>query len=135
MKRIKSWEINQPKDSNSEVIGINYATDCKLYIVELLTAMASALGQEGLNRRQFSILVIVAERGERVTSANDLRMVIGFRGKTYIDDLNKLESGGYLTYEREGNRFIIRLTHSCYEWLSKVLPSFKFVRPSHLVFD
>jgi hypothetical protein len=135
MKRIQSYEINQPKGSDAEVIGINYESDGLMYIVEFLRAMGSALKRERLNRRQFSILVIVAERGERGTSANDLRMIVGFRGKTYIDDLNKLESRGLLTYEREGNKFNIRLTLSCYEWLSKVLPSFKFVRPKHLIFD
>ena len=135
MKRIESWEINQPKDSEEEVIGINYDSDRGMYIVEFLRAMGSALKIERLNRRQFSILVIVAERGDRVTTANDLRVIVGFRGKTYIDDLNKLESKGLLTYERERKKFDIRLTLSCYEWLSKVLPSFKFIRPKHLIFD
>jgi hypothetical protein len=97
--------------------------------------MASALKIERLHRRQFTILVIVAERGERGTNANDLRMVIGFRGNQYLTDLELLQEREYLTFTREERGFNIRLTLSCYEWLSKVLPSFKFIRPKHLIFD
>ena len=135
MKRIKSYEINQPKDSNAEVIGINYELDTTLYITEYTRAMASALKVERLHRRQFSILVITAERGNRGTNANDLRMVIGFRGNQYLTDLELLREREYLTFTREERGFNIRLTLSCYEWLSRVLPSFKFIRPKHLIFD
>lgn len=135
MKRVKSWEINQPKHSDEEVIGINYSVDTTLYICEYTRAMASALKEERLHRRQFSILVIVAERGERETNANDLRLVIGFRGNQYLTDLELLQERGYLTFTRGERGYVIRLTLSCYEWLSKVLPSFKFIRPKHLIFD
>lgn len=135
MKRIKSYEINQPKDSNAEVIGINYESDRTMYICELLRAMANARQDEKITRRQFSILVVIAERGDRVTNANVIRSMIGFRAKSYIDDLDVLVEKGLLVYTRENRNIIIRLTLSCYEWLSKVLPSFKFIRPKHLIFD
>lgn len=135
MKRIKSYEINQPKDSNTEVIGINYESDRTMYICELLRAMANARQDERITRRQFSILVVIAERGERVTNANVIRSMIGFRAKSYIDDLDVLVEKGMLVYTRENRNIIIRLTLSCYEWLSRILPSFKFVRPKHLIFD
>lgn len=135
MKRLKSYEINQPKDSNAEVIGINYELTSTMYIVEFIRAMSSAYSERRLIRRKFFILVVVAERGERITTANDLRNIVSFKNKQYLEDLQDLEREGYLILKRENKRFSVHLTLSCYEWLSKVLPSFKFIRPKHLIFD
>jgi hypothetical protein len=135
MKRIKSYEINQHEGSNDQVIPINYEENQTMYIIELLRAMSSSYIEQKLIRRKFLILIVIAERGNRVTTTNELRKVVAFKNDQYLADLQDLEERGFVIVTREERRILITLTLSCYEWLSKVLPSFKFIRPKHLIFD
>jgi len=135
MKSLKSYEINQPKDSNEQVIAIDYSLSHTRYITELIRAMANSHMSRGINRRKFFALCIIAESREGWVSAFQLRKTIGYKADLYVRDIEHLEREGLLIVEREIRLTTIKLSLEGFNYVSELLPSFKFVRPKHLIFD